>query len=82
MCAECVDACREVFPEVSDDDMGDFLYGTTCFPFGGPGKVREQLVRNRARMQTTDWRECYAIVDALMSEQMEQSLAARAALSP
>lgn len=32
MCQQCVDACREIFPEVPDDEMGGFLLGTTCFP--------------------------------------------------
>ena len=47
MCQQCVDACREIFPEVSDDEMGGFLLETTCFPFGSPKQVREQLVENK-----------------------------------
>ena len=63
MCQVCVDACREVFPEVPDEEMGNFLLATTCYPFGDGTQVRAQLVTNREKMTTDDWQECYAIAD-------------------
>lgn len=71
MCQGCADACREVFPEVSAEEMGDFLFATTCFPFGSPEHVRLQLQQNRAKMKTNDWRECYEIADREMDEAMK-----------
>jgi hypothetical protein len=71
MCQQCVDVCREIFPEVPDDEMGDFLFGTTCFPFGEPAQVREQLVDLRSKMATDDWHECFAIADQEVHEEMK-----------
>jgi len=31
MCQKCVDLCREL--GISDDEMGDFLWSATSFPF-------------------------------------------------
>jgi hypothetical protein len=70
MCQGCVDACREVFPEVPDEEMRDFLMGTTCFPFGTPEAVRVNLLDNRSRMTTSNWQECYTITDAQTTEAM------------
>ena len=63
MCQKCADASREVFPEVPNSEMGHFLFGTTCFPFGDPEVMRRQLIANRCRMTTDDYRECYALAD-------------------
>ena len=79
MCQQCVDACREVFPDVPDGEMGDFLIGTTCFPFGTPELVREQMQANRAKMTTDDWHECFAIADAEMEAAMAEARAERVA---
>ena len=68
MCRACAEACREIFPEVPDDEMGDFLISTTCYPFGEATQVRSQLVTNRDKMTTSDWHECYAISDREMDE--------------
>lgn len=43
MCKSCVDAVRHFWPEMPDDEIGNWLYGATGFPFWTP----EQL-----------WREC------------------------
>jgi len=63
MCQKCVDACREVFPEVPDDEMFGFLFGTTVFPFAHGDTVREMLLSNRSKMVGDDWHECFAIAD-------------------
>lgn len=72
MCKQCVDACREVFPEVPDDEVSDFLWETTCFPAGDHKMVRKQLVQNRQRMKTDDYRECYAIAEKDVDDAMKQ----------
>jgi len=68
MCKLCVEAVHEIFPEVPDGEMGDFLLATTCYPAGGPEQVRAQLSDNRAKMKTNDWHECYEIADREMDE--------------
>ena len=73
MCKACAEACREVFPEVPDDKMWDFLMSTTCFPCGDAPQVRSQLVKNRDQMITDDWQECYAIADRELDEAMLQN---------
>lgn len=70
MCAECVSAVREIFPEVPDEEMGNFLYGATGFPFVPPEKVKEQLASARLRMASTDWREAYGIADSDLDREM------------
>jgi len=61
MCAGCLTAIKEVFPEIPENERGEFLMGATCFPFGDAEQVHEQLVDLRSRMVTTDYRECYGI---------------------
>lgn len=73
MCEKCVEACRKIFPEVPDEDMCNFLMGTTCYPFGGPEDVAQQLASNRERMTTSDWQECYTIADADMTTAAEEA---------
>ena len=70
MCQQCADACREIFPEVPQEEIGNFLVGTTCFPCGESSIVRAQLLVNRERMTTDDWRECYAIAAKDIDEAM------------
>jgi hypothetical protein len=63
MCQKCLDVCQEVFPEIPDEEIGDFLINTTCYPFGMPEDIKVQLLDNKRRMTTNDWHECYVIVD-------------------
>ena len=42
MCQECVDACKEYFPD-REKDWGDLLMSFTAFPFGDPDKIKKQL---------------------------------------
>lgn len=66
MCAECVAAVMTVFPEISDDEVGDFLMNCTAFPFSSPEFLLKQL--RALREKTSDYKECYAIVE----EEMEK----------
>lgn len=68
MCKRCLDAVKEIFPDVPDNEVGDFLFGCTCFPFGNPEHVRDQLVEMKSKV--TDWRECYALADAELTRAM------------
>lgn len=43
MCQRCVDAVRKYYPQVSDEDMGDFLMAATAFPAGGSDLIERQL---------------------------------------
>jgi len=72
MCQLCFDAVHEVFPSVPEAEVGDFLMGTTCFPFGEPHQVRDQLLEMRAQMKTSDYNECYAIADEELGEALAQ----------
>jgi hypothetical protein len=61
MCQACVDAAKEVFPEIPDDEVRGWLLACTCYPFGDGSHERKQI--KALRDLTADWHECYAIVD-------------------
>lgn len=73
MCQVCLDAMKEIFPEVPELERGGFLLGTTCFPFGTGEQTRAQLLELRARMTTSDYHECYAIAESDLDEEVEQA---------
>ncbi len=73
MCQQCLDACRMVFPEVPETEIGDFLISTTCYPMGSAKDVRAQLLANKAKMTTDDYHECYLIADSEMTQAMEDA---------
>lgn len=72
MCKKCLEYCGLVFPEVPADEITNFLMATTCFPFDEPEQVHKDLVSNRSRMKSEDYRECYAIADSDLDEAMKQ----------
>ena len=43
MCQKCVDACLKHYPLLTAEEWGELLMGATCFPFGSPEQVEEQL---------------------------------------
>ena len=47
MCQACVDAAREIYPDLPEGDLGHLLMGATAFPFAGPEYIREQLIETR-----------------------------------
>jgi len=61
MCIKCAGAMTELFPEVPDDEVGDFLMACTAFPFAEGDVLKEQLVSLRNKMKSTDYHECYGI---------------------
>jgi hypothetical protein len=54
----------ETFPEVPDNEIGDFLMNCTAFPMAEPATILVQLQELRA--QTADYKACYGIVEAEM----------------
>ena len=73
MCQICLDSMQEIFPEVPEAELGDFLMAATCFPFGEGEDTRKQLLDLRARMTTNDYHECYAIAEADLDEEVAQA---------
>ena len=43
MCEQCALAAEWYYPNLSDEERGEILMSATCFPFGGPEDVEEQL---------------------------------------
>jgi hypothetical protein len=62
MCKLCVAVMHEIFPEVPEKEVGDFLMSCTCYPFGGPEELKKQLVDLRQKAGD-DYKRCYAIAD-------------------
>lgn len=69
MCQKCVDACRLHFPDCPDEEMGEFLSGTTCFPLGGPEEVERQLIEAKDAGNQS-WQEAMVWADNKMWEWM------------
>lgn len=64
MCKRCVDSVTAAFPNIPDDQVGDFLLSCTAFPLGEPETVERQVAE--LRQKTDDYRKCLAIVEAEM----------------
>ena len=71
MCASCVEAVTATFPEVPDNEVGNFLMSVTAFPMGSPELVAQQLQELRAK--TSNYKECYGLVEAEMEEILRNS---------
>jgi hypothetical protein len=39
MCKDCLRIGQTLFPDASEEDVGNFLMSATCFPFGHPRDV-------------------------------------------
>jgi hypothetical protein len=72
MCLQCVEAVKEVFPDVPDEEYGDFLMGTTCFPFGDAEVVRMQLLKHKSR--TDDYKDCYGLAEKDMMDSVIRNM--------
>jgi hypothetical protein len=66
MCKLCVDAVREIFPDVPEGEIHEFLTACTCFGFGSPDEVRQDI--QDLRKETADYHECYALADEINEE--------------
>lgn len=49
MCQQCVDAVREHFPSLPDDEYGSFLNGATAFGFATADVVVQQVAEMAER---------------------------------
>ena len=53
MCQKCADAVCKWYPEFSEEDQGELLWGATCFPFGEPEDVDRRLQELRTHTDGT-----------------------------
>lgn len=53
MCEKCKLAVDWLYPSLSDSDKGHLLMSATCFPFGLPEQVAEQLMDHLANTDGT-----------------------------
>ena len=53
MCEKCKLAVDWLYPKISDDDKFRLLMSATCFPFGSPEQVAEQLMDHLANTDGT-----------------------------
>jgi len=67
VCIKCVEALAETFPDVPENEAGDFLMSCTAFPCCDPETLLAQLKALRA--QTSDYKACYRIVEDEMERQ-------------
>ncbi len=71
MCKLCVEAVDTHFPDLSDEDRGELLWGATGFPMVPGERVAEQLADHVAHGITTVGAACARanmLVDAAMEE--------------
>jgi hypothetical protein len=47
MCQKCLDAVKAAFPEMPEAQYGDLLMGATCYPFGSPEQVAQNIAELR-----------------------------------
>jgi hypothetical protein len=64
MCAECVKSVNDIFPEVPEEEVGNFLMNCTAFPFGDSAMIKKQL--EDLRTKTSDYKRCYLLVEEEM----------------
>lgn len=53
MCEKCKLAVDWLYPKLSDADKGHLLMAATCFSFGSPEQVAEQLMDHLANTDGT-----------------------------
>lgn len=44
MCQKCIDAIKETWKDLPEENYDDLLMGATCFPFGDPEEIKKQLI--------------------------------------
>ena len=49
MCQKCLKAIQKYYPHLNDSEQRELLVGATCFPFGSPKMVEEQLAELREK---------------------------------
>ena len=48
MCQQCLDIAKKHYPQLNDCDIAELLISGTCFPFGTPEQVEEQLIHAKS----------------------------------
>jgi len=69
---KCFSAARKHYPKLSKEDHWNLLFGATCYPFGSPEQVEEQLIELR---KNTNGTLGHAL--AYANSQMEAQMAKR-----
>lgn len=59
MCERCAAAVTQYYPDCPADEMGNFLFGATSFPAGGPEDIERQL-REASEAGCQTYREAMA----------------------
>lgn len=49
MCERCLAVVQKYFPEIADDDVGDFLMSHTAFPAGSADLIERQVMELASR---------------------------------
>lgn len=45
MCQKCIDAVKQHYPDLEHPQIGQLLMGVTCFPFGTPEQIEDNLIK-------------------------------------
>ena len=53
MCEKCIAAVEKHYPELSDEEGGELLISATCFPFGSPEQIEDQLIELKDKTDGT-----------------------------
>ena len=71
MCKKCVKLSIKYFPDLTEEERGELLWGATAFPFSKPDYLENQL---RELVKKTDGtlQACLAYADAQLSIKMKK----------
>ena len=71
MCEQCALAVEWHYPNLTDEERGEVLMSATCFPFGSPELIEEQLVELKEKTDGT-LRGALVFASAEMDRQMRE----------
>ena len=71
MCEQCVLAVEWHYPNLTDEERGEVLMSATCFPFGSPELIEEQLVELKEKTDGT-LRGALVFANAELDRQMRE----------
>lgn len=54
MCKRCVELVHQYIPDLPDSELGGFLMGFTCYPFGDPVEHLEPQLKGIAERRERD----------------------------
>ena len=71
MCERCALAVERHYPHLTEAERCEILMGATCFPFGSPESIEEQLVELKEKTDGT-LRGALVFASAEMDRQMRE----------